>query len=115
MIGNDVMIGAGSLIMDGVTIADGAVVGAGSVVTKDVAPYEIVAGVPARHMRFRFSSQIISELLQMRWWDRSLDALLTRYRDCLTRPLPESEQALLQRLMHFQGGSENAGCPQART
>ncbi len=54
-LGNDVWIGANSVIFTGVTIGDGAVIGAGAVVTKDVEPYEIVVGVPARHLRYRFN------------------------------------------------------------
>lgn len=69
-IGNDVWIGSNVLIMEGVTIGDGAVVGAGSVVTKDVAPYEIVAGVPAKSIRRRFDDETVSKLLDMKWWDK---------------------------------------------
>lgn len=68
-IGNDVWIGAGSIILRGVTISDGAVVGAGSVVTKDVPPYAIVAGNPARIIKYRFTEEIINELLKIKWWD----------------------------------------------
>ena len=68
-VGNDVWIGIGAIIKSGVTIGDGAVIGAGAVVTKDVRPYEIVAGNPAKHIRFRFDEEIINELLELRWWD----------------------------------------------
>jgi virginiamycin A acetyltransferase len=68
-IGNDVWIGVGTTIISGVTIGDGAVVGGGSVVTRDVLPYEIVAGNPARHIRFRFSSDEITALQNIAWWD----------------------------------------------
>lgn len=72
-IGNDVWIGAKVLILDGIKIGDGAVIGAGSIVTKDVQPYEIVAGVPARHIRFRFSPELIDKILKNPWWNRDTD------------------------------------------
>lgn len=69
VIGNDVWIGYEAVILAGVTIGDGAVVGARAVVTRDVPPYTIVGGVPARPIRKRFSEAAISALLEMRWWD----------------------------------------------
>jgi acetyltransferase-like isoleucine patch superfamily enzyme len=69
IIGNDVWIGMDVLILSGVTIGDGAVVGAGSVVTKNVEPYAIVAGNPARFIRKRFDQDVIDELLEIKWWD----------------------------------------------
>ena len=69
-IGHDVWIGAGAMIMDGLTIGHGAVVGAGAVVTRNVEPYAIVAGVPARHVRDRFDDTLVAFLLELRWWDR---------------------------------------------
>lgn len=69
VIGNDVWIGYETVIMAGVTIGDGAIVGTRAVVTKDVPPYAIVGGVPARMIRKRFPDEIISELLEIRWWD----------------------------------------------
>lgn len=68
-IGNDVWIGEGAFIKAGVKIGDGAIVGMGSIVTKDVEPYAIVAGNPARLIRKRFSDDIISGLLELKWWD----------------------------------------------
>ena len=68
-IGNDVWIGSKSIIMQGVTIGDGAVIGANSVVTHDVKPYEIVVGNPARHLKYRFSQEIIEKLNELKWWD----------------------------------------------
>lgn len=69
IIGNDVWIGINAVIMRGVTIGDGSVIAANSVVTRDVPPYAIVGGVPAKLIRYRFSTEIIAELLSTRWWD----------------------------------------------
>lgn len=68
-IGNDVWVGANVLIMGGVTIGDGCVIGAGSVVTKDLEPYSIAIGVPAKIMKKRFSEKVINSLLESKWWD----------------------------------------------
>lgn len=68
-IGNDVWIGKNAIIMSGVTIGDSAVIGAGSIVTKDVEPYAIVAGNPARLIRKRFDQRTIDELLKIKWWN----------------------------------------------
>lgn len=70
IIGNDVWLGHGAKIMEGVTIGDGAVVAAGAVVTKDVPPYAIVGGVPAKVIKYRFSEEDIDYLLKLRWWDK---------------------------------------------
>jgi len=75
VIGNDVWIGTNALILDGVTIGNGAVIGAGSIVTKDVLPYEIVAGVPSKHIRFRFSNEIIEKLELKPWWGKDISFL----------------------------------------
>lgn len=71
VIGNDVWIGARATILGGVTISDGAIVAGGSVVTKDVEPYAIVGGVPAKPIRKRFDDATIKRLLDLRWWDYS--------------------------------------------
>lgn len=78
VIGNDVWIGAGAIIMDGVTIGDGAVIAAGAVVTKDINPYEIVGGIPAKLIRKRNVSQFkISE--KSDWWKNDLNYILENY------------------------------------
>lgn len=69
-IGNDVWIGANVLLMPGVTIGDGAIVAAGGVVTRDVPPYAIVGGVPAKIIRYRFSEETIKFLLKLKWWNK---------------------------------------------
>lgn len=69
-IGNDVWIGAHAKIMDGITIGDGAIVAAGAVVTRDVPPYAIVGGVPAKLIKYRFEPKEIDVLLELRWWDK---------------------------------------------
>ena len=68
-IGNDVWIGRGAMIMAGVTIGDGAVVAARAVVNKDVAPYAIVGGVPAKLIRHRFDEATVRRLLELQWWN----------------------------------------------
>ena len=74
-IGNDVWVGHHVVIMGGVTIGDGAVIGAGAIVTKDVPPYAIVAGVPAKVLRYRFPPHIIDRLLAVKWWDLPISEL----------------------------------------
>lgn len=69
IIGNDVWIGDYAYIMSGVKVGDGAVIGAGSIVTKDVDPYSIVVGTPAKHLKYRFSNDVINRLLRLRWFE----------------------------------------------
>lgn len=75
IIGNDVWIGSHAIILGGITIGDGAVIGAGAVVTKDVPPYAVVGGVPAKIIKFRFSENVINKLLDIKWWNWSDDDL----------------------------------------
>ena len=71
VVGNDVWIGFEAVIMAGVTIGDGAIIGSRAVVTKDVEPYSIVGGIPAKLIRKRFSEEKTLELLEMKWWNWS--------------------------------------------
>ncbi len=74
-IGNDVWIGANSTILAGVNIGHGAIIGAHSLVTKDVEPYSIVVGTPARHLRYRFETALIDRLLKSAWWNMDYSVL----------------------------------------
>ena len=75
IIGNDVWIGANTTIMPGINIGDGAIIATNSTVTKDVAPYTIVGGNPAKLIRKRFSDKMINELLEMQWWNWSIEKI----------------------------------------
>jgi len=73
IIGNDVWVGSHVLIMDGITIGTGAIVAAGAVVTKDVPPYAVVGGVPARIIKFRHNEEAIKRLLASEWWNQPIE------------------------------------------
>lgn len=75
VIGNDVWIGYEAVVLAGVTIGDGAIIGTRAVVTKDVPPYTIVGGVPAKPIRKRFDDETIAQLLKIKWWDWSEDLI----------------------------------------
>ena len=75
VVGNDVWIGQNSTILPGVHIGDGAIIGLNSVVTRDVPPYTIVAGNPAKAVRKRFDDELIDLLLKLKWWDKSVEKI----------------------------------------
>lgn len=85
VIGHDVWIGGNAIIKQGVKIGIGAVVGMGSVVTKNIEPYSIVAGCPAKLIRKRFDDNIINKLLEIKWWDFD-EIRLTKYAKYFTNP-----------------------------
>jgi len=94
-IGADVLVSAGALVLSGVRVEHGAVVGAGAVVTKDVAPYTIVAGVPAREIGWRFDEDLRRDLLASEWWNQP-DETLRSLRSTFARP-----QEFLRRLRDY--------------
>jgi phosphonate metabolism protein (transferase hexapeptide repeat family) len=81
IIGNDVWIGHGVLVLPGVKVGDGAVLAGGAVVTRDVAPYSIVGGVPARLIRDRFPADIAARLARIAWWNWPFDLIMERLAD----------------------------------
>lgn len=82
-IGHDTWIGHGVIIMPGVKVGNGAVVGSGTVVTKDVAPYTIVAGVPAMPIRKRFNDDVAKEMERIKWWDWPYEKIKQNFEDFL--------------------------------
>lgn len=74
-IGNDVFIGANVVVLDGISIGDGAIIGAGAVVSKDIPPYAIAVGTPIKIIKYRFSDDIIKNLLEIKWWEKNDDVL----------------------------------------
>jgi len=80
IIGSDVWIGANAIIRGGVTIGHGSIVGAGSVVTKDVLPYSIVGGIPAKIIKYRFTDHEITKLLSLKWWLKDASWLRKNYK-----------------------------------
>lgn len=90
IIGSDVWIGSRAMVMDGVKIGDGAIIAAGSVVTKDVPPFAIVGGAPAKLIRYRFSDEVIARLQKIKWWDLP-DEEITRVIDLFHTQNPTIE------------------------
>jgi acetyltransferase-like isoleucine patch superfamily enzyme len=97
-IGHDVWIAHGVTILSGVTIGDGAVLGATATVTRDVQPYEIVAGNPAQHVRYRFPEDVRALLLELRWWDLPLEVIRSLRDELCAPPDPPRLQALIARV-----------------
>ena len=81
VVGNDVWIGYNATILAGVTIGDGAIIGANATVTKDVEPYSIVGGNPAKLIRKRFSDEEIKALLELKWWDKDIEWITKNVQD----------------------------------
>lgn len=94
-VGADAWIGAGATVRAGVTIGPGAVVGAGAVVTRDVAPYEVVVGVPARPIRMRFDPATVAALLDLRWWEWP-PQLIQEHLQLFRHPLDDAGLAALR-------------------
>ena len=84
VIGNDVWIGHGVIVLPGVKVGDGAVLAAGAVVTKDVEPYTIVGGIPAKFIRERFTRTIAERLASIAWWDWPFETIMARLADFQT-------------------------------
>lgn len=103
-IGNDVWIGTRVLVMGGVNIGNGAVVAAGAVVTKDVPPYAVVGGVPAKVLKYRFSEDVIQELENSKWWMLE-DGILKENINLFQKPLEEENLKKIIRLC-----KEKIGC-----
>ncbi|OAV42741.1 CatB-related O-acetyltransferase [Lewinella sp. 4G2] len=87
VVGNDVWLGHGATIMPGVTIGDGAIIATNAMVVKDVPPYTIVGGNPARVIQKRFSDTIIEKLLAARWWDLPVEEISARVSELTTPPV----------------------------
>jgi virginiamycin A acetyltransferase len=90
VLGNDIWIGYESTVLPGITIGDGAIIGSKAVVTKDVPPYAVVGGNPAKIIKMRFSDDIIRELLQIKWWNWSIEKI--------TRNIPHIIGANLEKM-----------------
>lgn len=80
VIGNDVWIGSNVIVLDNITIGHGAIIAAGAVVTKDVPPYAIVGGIPAKVIKMRFDAAIVAQLLELQWWNKSDEWLSKNYK-----------------------------------
>jgi acetyltransferase-like isoleucine patch superfamily enzyme len=94
-IGNDVWIGSGCRIMSGVSIGDGAIISAGAHVIKDVEPYTIVGGNPAKFIKHRFESNIVDILMQIKWWNWPLNEILKNQDLLCSTPDKENIHKLL--------------------
>lgn len=100
VLGHDVWIGHAAIVLSGVTIGTGAVIAAGTIVTKDVPPYGVVAGNPARLLKYRFSQELVQELLASKWWELDEDEL-----EGLERHLYETDVgAFLRAVKEYRSG-----------
>src|SRR5205823_3283824 len=103
IVGNDVWIGYGVTISSGVTIGDGAVIGTNATVVKDVEPYEIVGGNPARHIKFRFDAEIRALLLDLKWWDLPVEDIRRLAPQLCAVPTAEQLRALIAAFRSGEG------------
>ena len=96
-IGHDVWIGSGATIMSGITIGDGAIIAANAVVVKDVAPYSLVGGNPAKHLKYRCSEECRELLLKLCWWDLTIEQIRSIVPDLAAQPNAERLRSLVTR------------------
>lgn len=96
IIGNDVWIGADVIILEGVTIGDGAIIAVGAVVNKNIPPYAIVGGVPARILRYRFDPEDIDFLLELKWWDKE-KTWIESHADCFDNIIHLKERLITEK------------------
>ncbi len=101
-IGNDVWIGCNATVLRGVTIGDGAVIGANSLVNKDVPPYAIVAGSPAKIVKYRFDPEVIERMLRLKWWDLPAE-LIGRHADLFSQEPTTSVMDQIEALIKTHG------------
>lgn len=101
-IGNDVWLGCGCVICRDVKVGDGAVIGANAVVTKDVEPYSIVVGSPAKHIKYRFPKKIIEQLLILKWWDLPV-SIIKKYFD-IFNSVPSQE--IIEKLIYLKSNAK---------
>lgn len=106
-IGNDVWIGANVVILDGITVGNGAIIGANSVVTKDVLPFSIVGGVPAKEIKKRFSQVIISAIENSEWWDLDISFFKSNEVNSIFSKVID-ESSILRLLELIREGGEKA-------
>lgn len=103
-IGNDVWIGANSIVMDGVSVGDGAIIGAGAIVTRDVPAYAVAVGSPAKVIKFRFDTTTIDLLKSSQWWNLS-ETDVSLFFDEVSPSGPVNQQALEQWLLKARKAS----------
>lgn len=103
-VGNDVWIGANAIVMRGVKIGNGAIIAAGAVVTQDVKPYEVVGGIPAKHIKYRFSEEVIEKLQTLEWWNYGPDIIKGIDISNITHTISLLEERIKQRPLKYAGG-----------